>query len=197
MNLHKPRRQRGVIPTPGALKKLQAAILAQEQQADFEERLTQEQLSLFTGLARRTIRKVFNREGCVSLSTLSTLFSAFNLELQPSDYHKPDLHTQNGESASQGEPQRAVTAHRQTQVEWGEAIDVSFFCGRTEALASLTQWLVRDRCRLIGVFGMGGIGKTALSVRLAQQIPEQLRVQQDQLPQPPGLGCGVKEVRGI
>lgn len=30
-----------------------------------------------------------------------------------------------------------------------------------------------DRCRLVGVLGEGGIGKTSLSVKLAQQIQEQ------------------------
>ena len=56
------------------------------------------------------------------------------------------------------------------QTDWGEAIDVSVFHGRTEELSTLGQWICRDRCRLIGILGMGGIGKTALSVKLAQQV---------------------------
>lgn len=54
--------------------------------------------------------------------------------------------------------------------DWGDAIDVSVFYGRTEELATLQQWIIQERCRLVAILGMGGIGKTALSVKLAQQI---------------------------
>jgi ATP-dependent Clp protease ATP-binding subunit ClpA len=57
-------------------------------------------------------------------------------------------------------------------VDWGEAIDVSFFCGRETELATLSQWIEEDRCRLIAILGMGGMGKTALSVKLAHQLQD-------------------------
>ncbi|MEL6814228.1 MAG: NB-ARC domain-containing protein [Cyanobacteria bacterium J06598_3] len=53
--------------------------------------------------------------------------------------------------------------------DWGQAIDVATFYGRTTELATLTQWIKTDRCRLIALLGMGGVGKTALSVKLAEQ----------------------------
>ncbi|MBD1887395.1 NB-ARC domain-containing protein [Microcoleus vaginatus] len=56
--------------------------------------------------------------------------------------------------------------------DWGEAIDVCDFYGRAEELALLEQWIVRDRCRLVMVLGMGGIGKTAISVKIAKRIQE-------------------------
>jgi hypothetical protein len=56
---------------------------------------------------------------------------------------------------------------------WGEAIDVSVFYGRSEELTLLEQWITRDRCRLVALLGMGGIGKTVLSVKLAEQIQDQ------------------------
>jgi WD40 repeat protein len=54
--------------------------------------------------------------------------------------------------------------------DWGEVVDVTFFYGRNEELDVLKDWVDRDRCRLVGIFGMGGLGKTALSVKLAQQL---------------------------
>jgi hypothetical protein len=56
------------------------------------------------------------------------------------------------------------------RADWGEAMDVSVFYGRTEELATLKQWIVQDKCRLVGLLGMGGMGKTALSVKFAQQV---------------------------
>jgi WD40 repeat protein len=54
--------------------------------------------------------------------------------------------------------------------DWGDAPDVSVFYNRTQELATLEQWIVGDRCRLVVLLGMGGIGKTYLSVKLAEQI---------------------------
>ncbi|MEH2421464.1 MAG: NB-ARC domain-containing protein [Nostoc sp.] len=55
-------------------------------------------------------------------------------------------------------------------LDWGEAIDVSCFYGRITELETLSQWIVRDRTRLVVLLGMGGMGKTALSVKLAEQL---------------------------
>ncbi len=66
-----------------------------------------------------------------------------------------------------------VSVRRQ---DWGEAPDVSGFWGRTNELSQLEQWIVRDGCRLLAVLGMGGIGKTALSVKLAEQIQNQFEL---------------------
>ncbi|HEY9663134.1 MAG TPA: hypothetical protein V6C65_32210, partial [Allocoleopsis sp.] len=57
--------------------------------------------------------------------------------------------------------------------DWGNAPDVTLFYGRTRELAQLEQWIVLGTCRLITLFGMAGIGKTALSVKLAQQVRHQ------------------------
>ncbi len=44
------------------------------------------------------------------------------------------------------------------------------FYGRTEEIATLTNWCLSDRCRLILVIGMGGIGKTTLVKEIVRQI---------------------------
>lgn len=54
--------------------------------------------------------------------------------------------------------------------DWEEVIDLGFFYGRQAELAQLQQWITVDRCRLVALLGMGGMGKTALSAKLAQQV---------------------------
>jgi hypothetical protein len=55
-------------------------------------------------------------------------------------------------------------------IDWDEAPDIDHFYGRTQPLHQLEQWIVADSCKLVCIVGMGGIGKTALALALADRI---------------------------
>jgi hypothetical protein len=162
MNLQRRRRQRGVILTPRGLKKLQTARSQAEIDENNGNRYTLEALSDRTELDPDTLVKVFAKKVKVDKRTINRCFAAFNLTLESSDYQFPQLDK---------------TPNHQFSIpkfqDWGAAPEASFFYGRIKELATLKHWILEEHCRLVTLLGRGGMGKTCLSVQLAQQIQEE------------------------
>ncbi len=164
--LAQKRKRRGVILSHSGLQRLQAA---QEQLAITQNqgyRYTLEQLSELTQVSVRSISRLQSGKIAVDRQTLEDFFRAFDLVLTPQDYVEP-----NGTAAA-----KEAVAHPSIEAiaqDWGEAPYVSSFYGRTAELATLTAWIAEDRCSLVGILGIGGIGKTALAVKLAEQLQGQ------------------------
>ena len=60
-----------------------------------------------------------------------------------------------------------------TKHDWNAAPDVSIFYDRSRELTKLKQWLVNDKCCLVTILAMGGVGKTALARKLAEEVSEE------------------------
>jgi hypothetical protein len=99
--------------------------------------------------------------------------------LEKAGYKKDRLQLQPVNSSKQipQEPQVNLIKIKSTPIiDWGAAIDVSNFQGRTTELTKIQQWILQDHCRLVLLVGMAGIGKTAFSVKLAQEMQKTLSI---------------------
>jgi hypothetical protein len=85
-----------------------------------------------------------------------------------------------GEDVSKCNIQSVLRRYQQTHEvrvynriqDWGDAINVSRFDDHQTELQTLEAWVIANHCRFIGIFDLGDIGKTSLSIKLAQMIPD-------------------------
>lgn len=59
------------------------------------------------------------------------------------------------------------------RIDWGEAPEVGALFGRERELATLAEWALDQRCAVMVLLGIGGMGKTSLSVQLARATAAQ------------------------
>jgi WD40 repeat protein/transcriptional regulator with XRE-family HTH domain len=72
--------------------------------------------------------------------------------------------------AGGGAPAGAAAAGGPRRHDWGEAPAAGALHGRAAEREALAHWLAAERCRLVGVLGMGGVGKTALAAAVAREL---------------------------
>ena len=70
-------------------------------------------------------------------------------------------------------PSTPENTEPQIRQDLRDAPDISSFYDRTSELATLQQWIVHDRTRLVAILGLSGIGKTNLALHLIPQIQHQ------------------------
>jgi len=86
--------------------------------------------------------------------------------LPPVPFEEP----QGGEEISTAQPPAG------RRVDWGEALAVASLYGHEREVAQLTEWVTQERCRVVSVLGLGGIGKSALAVSLMHQVAPHFEV---------------------
>jgi WD40 repeat protein/transcriptional regulator with XRE-family HTH domain len=155
---------RGAILSPQGWQKFQTAKQQAESDETWGKRFSQEDLSDRTGLSLNTLARIFKRELGVDRQSLEYLFRAFGLELTQRDLTSPTL------------SQETESRWTNPQQDWDTAVDASVFYGREAELTQLWQWIVSERCRIVGLLGIGGIGKSTITVKAALQMQTEFEI---------------------
>lgn len=158
-------RVRGVILSGYGWQRFQTTKQQIELEENWGKRFTQEELNERTGLSLNTLARITKRELGVDRQSLELLFQAFGLDLTKADFTPPNT------------DQEASAPHwANPHQDWDTAVDASVFYGREAELAQLWQWIVTDRCRVVSLLGIGGIGKSTLAVKAAQQMQSNFEI---------------------
>lgn len=118
------------------------------------------QLQVKPSAIRQRLSQVYHKfaiegRGPVKLTKLQQLL------LSQFQQHQP-------ENSADYDSRKSSISQEHTYID--EAPAARVFYGRTAELTKLQQWIVKDKCQLIGLVGMGGVGKSCLAAKLVQQI---------------------------
>ena len=156
----KRQRNRGFLLTDTGKLKLETARQEAEESHNGGKRYTVEQLSQITELDLSTITRIFSSSTRTDRRTIERLFKAFNLNLETTDFYKPQL-----------------KANLQSQLTSALPIyypaNNSKIYGRERELKQLKECVFNNQN--ITLYGTIGVGKTALAIQLVDEVKDSFK----------------------
>jgi WD40 repeat protein len=148
------RNRNSVSLTTQGLRKLEQAIIqAQNNQKD--AKLTVPELSKRAKVSPTTFTKIRKGSNPVDRDSVELVFDNLGLKLDQDD---------------------VLNSKQQVPCSWDRAPDTTEFVGRSEQLQQLKELVLVEKYRLVILQGIGGIGKTLLATKVAEEIQTQFEV---------------------
>lgn len=160
------RRSRGIVLSEQGKERLEVAIARVQSTKYKGERLTQQKLQKYLKEAHpknesldiKTIGKIRKAKVRIDKSSVEIFFQALDLELSNEDYVAFE----------------SIPSQKSFQ-DLIEAPELSDFYGRHEELSTLESWIIEEKCKLVALLGIGGIGKTAIAAKLGSRIGQRFK----------------------
>ena len=133
-------------------------------------------LEIDAAAARKRLGEVYRKFGILGKGPgkLAKLQQMLMLQAQNGFAEpEPAVHQVGGQADSQVDNRAAALSGGTLSWPDDGLIEADTFYGRTEELAKLETLISGERCRLVELIGLGGIGKTTLSLALAKQLYHQ------------------------
>lgn len=144
---------------------------------------TQEALAGWAGISRDTVRSIESgRRVAPHVHTVKVLSDALSLShdefeevlaaVRAARAHKVSTDASEGASVGVWTDGKTVAVPPGPDEGWAGVLDVRHFVGREGTLRDLQSWILDDRCQVVTVVGMGGVGKSALAAELMQRLED-------------------------
>ena len=104
--------------------------------------------------------------GYVDINVNSQLNKSHKKHITINNKVNPDRAKKRSPTATQNPEQTP----KQPLTDLGEAPENFYFCARTSEISTLKEWILQSRSRLVSIFGLSGIGKSAIAVQLIPEI---------------------------
>ncbi|MEM9948494.1 MAG: hypothetical protein AAF810_20870 [Cyanobacteria bacterium P01_D01_bin.36] len=112
-------------------------------------------------------------EDCIKKGNIKSVLERYLLKQPPQLQQSPQPSTKQSRNKPKNSTKKLLVPPSQDlpsqafpSIDWADAPEFATFFGRENELATLRQWILQERCRLISIVGMKGIGKTGLTIRL-------------------------------
>ncbi len=145
------------------------AIKQHERQQNIKKSISIVQQELATGINRSVYTLERWRKGYLPANPVDVemLAQAIAARLPVEQRWLADFLQSGGHTMPHDVAEKLLAPTKRVSV-WGDAPDTRYFCGREAEIEQVTVWLADEAVRVVGLLGMGGIGKTLLAKRISE-----------------------------
>ncbi|WP_333229749.1 ATP-binding protein [Microcoleus sp. BR0-C5] len=124
-------------------------------------------------IKQSNVRSILESKAVSSIYNFGNSSQIVNSKINRTNIHICGEKRQDAEEAKQrspSPPESPQNKERSPIIDLTDAPELPYYYDRTSQLSTLKQWILQAHTRLITVYGLSGIGKSAIALKLIEQI---------------------------